>query len=113
MHFQNTTVLREYREAIVSGQFPIVRGYHLGFEEQMVRELVLQLKLGHVSRSYFQSKFDTEPVERFAFTLSELAAEGWIIWDDESVRLTPSGLVRVDRLLPAFYLKQHQVSSYW
>ena len=113
MHFQNTTNLREYREAIARCQFPIVRGYHLGFEEQMVRELVLQFKLGRVSRTYFQRKFDTDPVERFAFTLSELSAEGWIDWDDEYVRLTSSGLARVDRLLPAFYLKQHQASSYW
>ncbi len=113
MHFQNTTSRKQHRCAVDAGQLPISRGYDLGFEERMVREFVLQLKLGRARRAYFREKFDTDPVERFAFTLTELTAENWIAWDEEAVHLTPSGMVRVDRLLPAFYLQQHRESSYW
>jgi oxygen-independent coproporphyrinogen-3 oxidase len=113
MHFQNMTKLRDYADAIERGEFAIHRGHKLGFEEQMVREFVLQLKLGYVSRTYFRQKFDTDPVERFAFTLSEIAADGYVTWDEQCIRLTRGGLVRVDRLLPAFYLEQHRKSNYW
>ena len=32
-------------------------GYELNDEERMIREFILQLKLGYVPRSYFQDKF--------------------------------------------------------
>lgn len=113
MHFQNTTSLRDYVDATDRGQLPVVRGYRLNLEEQVVREFVLQLKLGTVSRQYFNRKFGIDLVQRFAEPLRELAANGWMTWDDASIRLTPSGLVRVDRLLPAFYLPEHRACSYW
>lgn len=113
MHFQNTTSALDYAEAIEQGQLPIVRGYRLNAQEQMVREFVLQLKLGSVSREYFRAKFHLDPAERFAVPLQDLAASGWLVCDETCIRLTPGGLARVDRLLPAFYLTQHQTCSYW
>jgi oxygen-independent coproporphyrinogen-3 oxidase len=113
MHFQNTTRPNDYADALARNELPIHRGYRLTAEEQMVREFILQLKLGAVSRGYFLRKFDTDPVERFAFALSELAAGGYITWDKHRVCLTRQGLIRVDRLLPAFYLPPHRESSYW
>jgi oxygen-independent coproporphyrinogen-3 oxidase len=113
IHFQNTTSRSEYSEAIEAGSLPIVRRYRLNEEERMVREFILQLKLGGVSREYFCRKFEVDPVERFAFPLRQLEGRGWLDIDDTGIRLTRSGLVRVDRLLPAFYLEQHQTCAYW
>jgi oxygen-independent coproporphyrinogen-3 oxidase len=113
VHFQNTTSLNDYFEAISQSRLPVVRGCRLSREEQMVREFVLQLKLGSASRRYFEGKFGIDPVTRFSDALCELASSGWLTWNDAEIRLTTSGLVRVDRLLPAFYLKQHRTCSYW
>jgi len=113
MHYQNTTCRRDFVGALNQGKLPITRGYRLNREEQMVREFVLQLKLGHVSREYFDRKFRIDPVRRFAEPLRALAASDWIRWDEASIRLTRRGLVRVDRLLPDFYLPEHQARSYW
>jgi len=96
-----------------SGKLPVVRGCRLSREEQLVREFVLQLKLGSVERRYFEGKFGVDLLARFAAPLHELASGGWLAWDDAQIRLTTSGLVRVDRLLPAFYLEQHRTCAYW
>jgi len=113
MHYQNTTSLREYSETVEKEQPPVARGYVLSKEERMIREFILQLKLGSVSREYFRHKFAADPAERFAFQLRQFQASGWMVIDDTSVRLTRAGLVRVDRLLPAFYLEEHQTCAYW
>jgi oxygen-independent coproporphyrinogen-3 oxidase len=113
MHYQNTTSPRAYADCLARGRLPISRGYRLAQEEQMVREFVLQLKLGQINRSYFRQKYDTDPVERFLPTLGELAARGWLKWDSDCIHLTRSGLVSADRLLPAFYLARHRGEEYW
>ena len=73
-HFQNTTSPRGYAEAIDEQRLPIVRGHRLDPEEQMVREFVLQLKLGGISRSYFLEKFHVDPLQRFARSIGDRCA---------------------------------------
>src|SRR5215210_4276603 len=53
-HFQNLTEFTQYLEAIQRGDLPVSRAMTTTEEERMIRELILQLKLGRVSRSYFQ-----------------------------------------------------------
>jgi oxygen-independent coproporphyrinogen-3 oxidase len=112
-HYQNTTSVREYSALIDGGQLPAVRSYVLSSEERMIREFILQLKLGSVRREHFRHKFAADPVERFAFQLRQLEASGLIAIDETSIGLTAVGLVRVDRLLPAFYLEEHQACPSW
>ena len=80
--------------------------------ERLVRELILQLKLGGVERRYFREKFDTDVVESFAVPFDEARRRGWLRIGDDAVTLTREGLVRVDRWLPAFYLPEHQNIRY-
>ena len=51
------------------GESPVYRALTPNDDERLIREFVLQLKLGHVSRNYFKQKFGVEPAERFAAPL--------------------------------------------
>ena len=107
-HFQNLGRLERYLECLAQRQLPFQRGYLLNVQEQMVREFVLQLKLGRVERGHFQAKFGVDVAARFGAALAPLRAAGWIATDDDAIRLTREGLLRVDRLLPGLYLPEHQ-----
>src|SRR5258707_537575 len=56
-HFQNLTEFSQYLEAIQRGELPISRAMKTTEEERMIREFILQMKLGRVSQRYFQEKF--------------------------------------------------------
>jgi oxygen-independent coproporphyrinogen-3 oxidase len=112
-HYQNVASLREYNELLVADHLPYSRGYVLKEEEQAVREFVLQLKLGSADAGYFLRKFGINICERFSKSLNRFSGEGLLSVDADMVTLTRQGLLRVDRMLPEFYLSQHQDVSYW
>jgi oxygen-independent coproporphyrinogen-3 oxidase len=109
---QNLASLAAYLDAGARDQAPVWRAYELSARERLVREFILQLKLGGVKRSYFQEKFETEVLATFAEPLDETRRRGWISIGDEAITVTREGLVRVDRWLPAFYLPEHQNVRY-
>jgi oxygen-independent coproporphyrinogen-3 oxidase len=112
LHFQNLSRLDDYVACLASGKLPFARGYALSVEEQMVREFIMQLKLGMVERDYFRRKFGVDVVERMGAIVAILARRGWMQIEDGTIRLTRQGLVRADRLLPAFYLPTHRDRPY-
>ncbi len=111
-HYQNLASLEQYLASLAVGQLPLGRAYLLTTEECLVRELVLQLKLGRVEVSRFWDKFGIDVGERFAEPLKDFAARGWLTCDGRAVTLTREGLLRVDRMLPAFYLPEHRALRY-
>ena len=78
----------------------------------MIRELILQMKLGHVQTPYFQNKFGVDIGQRFAGSLGKLQAQGLLAMDNGNVRLKRDGLLQVDRLLHEFFLPEHQNARY-
>lgn len=113
VHYQNQASLERYLHSISECGHARIRAYRLSAEERMVREFILQLKLGGASASEFRDKFGVDLSEQFAAPLKECAQRAWLSHDEQGVRLTREGLLRVDRLLPAFYLPQHQDKTYW
>jgi oxygen-independent coproporphyrinogen-3 oxidase len=77
----------------------------------MIRELILQMKLGHVRDQYFKSKFGVRIQERFAVPVNMLRDRGFLTTDADSLRLTRDGLLQVDRLLYEFFLPEHLVGQ--
>ena len=73
----------------------------------MIREFVLQLKLGALRPGYFQRKYDVDVVERFRPALDVLASERLLNTTRDLISLTREGLLRVDSFLPRFFLPQH------
>ncbi len=111
-HWQNAPSLTTYLADLAAGRLPVSRAYRLSAAEQLVREFVLQLKLGRVEADRFRAKFGVEIADRFAAPLSECAGQGWLTYDRDAVTLTRAGLLRADRLLPAFYLPEHRGLRY-
>ncbi len=83
------------------------RGHVMGAAERAVREWVLRLKLGRVPLAPWAAAFGRDPREAFAAPLADLARRGMVEIDPEAVALTRRGLLQVDALLPAFFLREH------
>jgi oxygen-independent coproporphyrinogen-3 oxidase len=109
---QNIATLDGYLAARRRGDLPLWRGCVLTDEERLIREFVLQLKLGSVDREYFLDKFGCDVLDRFAAPLAEGLRCGWFGIGPRGVTVTLEGLVRIDRLLPAFYQQNHQGIRY-
>jgi oxygen-independent coproporphyrinogen-3 oxidase len=74
----------------------------------MIREFVLQLKRGSVRPEYFRGKYGVNVLDRFRDQLTSLEAAGLLAAAGEDlVAITRDALLRVDTLLPRFFLPQH------
>ena len=93
------------RKTQASGVLPIRRARRLSSTERLVREFVLQLKWGRIDVARFKEKFGEDVLSRLAEPLRDTETEGWLTTSESEVRLTRAGLLRVDRLLPRFYLE--------
>jgi oxygen-independent coproporphyrinogen-3 oxidase len=108
VHIQNFDTWETYSAAVRRGEIPLNRAYKPSGEERMIREFVLQLKLGSVRPEYFKNKYGVRLLERFRGPLDSLAAAGYLkAATEDIVALTRDGLLRVDSLLPRFFLPQH------
>ena len=108
VHMQNVDTWETYSEAIERGTLPLGRAYRPTDEERLIRELVLQFKLGTVRPGYFRRKYGADILERFGEQFGSLKDEGWLATaTEDAVSLTRAGLLRVDALLPRFFLPQH------
>jgi oxygen-independent coproporphyrinogen III oxidase len=113
VHLQNLDTWETYSAAIERGEIPLNRAYRPTHEERLIRELVLQLKFGSVRPAYFTDKYGVNILERFAPQFASLDAEGDLKEAGETiVSLTRQGLLRVDALLPRFFLPQHSGIRY-
>ena len=111
-HYQNERDLEPYLARLADGALPLARALTPTAEERLIRELVLQLKLGHLRVAYFQQKFGVDLRQRFAPQFAALEEAGELSWADGEVHLTRDALLQVDRLLHTFFLPQHQGSRY-
>jgi oxygen-independent coproporphyrinogen-3 oxidase len=111
-HFQNEHEWDPYIDRIHRGERPICRALTTNEEERMIREFILQMKLGHVRTEYFHRKFGVDVRQRFAAPLDHLKEDGFLRIDGESLRMNRDGLLQVDRLLHEFFLPQHRGVRY-
>jgi oxygen-independent coproporphyrinogen-3 oxidase len=112
VHFQNVAEIGQYIETVEAGGLPASRAMATTPEERMIRELILQMKLGRVDAVYFHQKFNEDVRLRFADQWTDLASRNLGKWDEGGFVLTRSALLKVDTLLHAFFLPQHQNSRY-
>jgi oxygen-independent coproporphyrinogen-3 oxidase len=113
VHVQNVDTWEAYIDAVERDEFPLSRAYRPTSDERMIRELVLQLKLGSVRPAYFAGKYGVRLLDRFAGELDGLKATGDLAEASaETIQLTRQGLLRVDTLLPRFFLPEHRGIRY-
>jgi oxygen-independent coproporphyrinogen-3 oxidase len=112
VHMQNLDTFETYCASIQAGELPLARALRPTDDERLIRELVLQLKLGSIRPSYFQHKYRVDVVERFGEPFSSLAEEGLLKVEGDRVTLSRDGLLRVDSLLPRFFKPEHRELRY-
>jgi oxygen-independent coproporphyrinogen-3 oxidase len=112
VHYQNLDRFEDYVEALAHGKLPLSRALRLSDRERLIRELVLQMKLGRLDASYFREKFGASILEDFAAPFTALRDEGYLDWNKDRIELTSEGLLRVDSLLPEFFLPRHRGARY-
>ncbi|PWU11501.1 MAG: coproporphyrinogen III oxidase [Verrucomicrobia bacterium] len=111
-HFQNLQDFEPYLASLRERRLPIYRALTPTTDECLIRELVLQFKLGRVSASYFARKFGVDLLARFAEAFSKLRSWNFLQVDGDCLRLTRDGLLQVDRLVHEFFLPEHRTSRY-
>ncbi len=103
VHYQNQHDIVPYMSAVAAGDPPVYRALPVGDEELFLRQWMLQLKLGRVNRSDFVERYGIDPFTRFAELLGTYADAGYLTMDGDDLVFTREGLLRVDRLLHAFF----------
>jgi oxygen-independent coproporphyrinogen-3 oxidase len=112
VHMQNIDTFEPYLASIEQGRIPLARALRPTSEETLIREFVLQMKLGSLTPAYFQTKYGVNVADRFAVPLASLEAEGYLKPGRERLTLTREGLLRVDSLLPRFFKPEHTAVRY-
>lgn len=107
-HYQNEANIDKYIERVERGESPVFRAFTMTEEEKLIRQFILQLKLGSVEVDYFKQAFGVDVVARFGPVLKAYQREGLVASIDSRITLTRQGLLQVDRLLPGFFLPVHR-----
>ncbi len=108
-HYQNEHNLVQYQSRLRKNELPIFRALTPTHEELLVREFLLQFKLGSIKPDYFVDKYHVDVRSYFSEPLRTIANLGVLEDINDELRLTRQGLLQVDRLLQGFFLPQHQV----
>lgn len=111
-HFQNQHNIDPYIDRVQSGNLPVFRALTPTGEEKLIREAVLQFKLGSLDLQYFRDKFGVDLREQFPAALEYIRSTGNLTEDDNFLRLNIEGLLQVDRYVHEFFLPQHRDSRY-
>ena len=111
-HYQNHKDIAPYIERVQNDDLPVHRALATTDEEAMIRELVLQLKLGRVNVDYFRDKFRVDILAHFAPQIVKYEQAGFVRRVDGHLQLTRDALLQVDLMLHEFFLPQHQSSRY-
>ena len=112
VHFQNADRWEEYLGALDEDRLAIGRALPTTAAQRLVREMILQLKLGSVRPACFREKFGVDVLAEFESAWETLEDEGMLTRGPEEVRLTPEGMLRVDQLLPLFYAPEFRNARY-
>jgi oxygen-independent coproporphyrinogen-3 oxidase len=103
VHYQNHAEWSGYTESLQGGALPLARALRISPRQTLIREMVLQLKKGYLRSADFRAKFAVDILQEWRATWDELRRNGLLEDRPGELRLTRSGLLRVDALLPAFF----------
>ncbi len=112
VHYQNHHDFDPYVARVQAGEFPHYRALTPSEEERLIREFILQLKLGSLSLRSFANKFGVDLRTRFAEPLERLRQWGFLCVEGDTLRMSREGLLQVDRLLHEFFLHEHRNARY-
>lgn len=92
---QNSKTLDPYLEQVDAGELPVERGYLLDRDDEIRRELLLELFCTfHADLRALSRRFDIDATDYFAddfLRLTPLAEDGLVSWDGEAIRVSETG----------------------
>jgi len=112
VHYQNLDEMQAYLGAIEAGRLPINRALRPTPHQRLIREMVLQMKEGHIATLPFRKKFGVDILTEFAEAFQNQQAAGYLTVEEDHVYLTRKGLLQVDSLLPEYFEEQHRQVRY-
>ena len=113
VHYQNLPEWDDYVGALLNDdRLPLGRGNRPTDSQLLIREMILQLKKGHLEAGYFEDKFSVDILQQWDATWRGYEEEGLLTRGADRIELTRQGLLCADALLPAFFEEQHQGVRY-
>lgn len=112
VHYQNVDSWEGYIESLSRGELPLSRAMTISDRQRLIRELILQLKLGRIDAKYFERKFHQPIRSVFSEAMDSLRDEGLLAEHGDEILLSRAGLLRVDSLLPRFFEPQFRNVRY-
>lgn len=112
VHLQNVDTWEAYIECLDRGELPMGRAFPTTPRDRLVREVVLQLKTGHLDVAYFQQKYGADVRHEFAAAFRKLEGDGWLTVGETSIDCSRDGLIQIDRHLPNFFDPQYKGPRY-
>ncbi len=112
VHIQNVDTWEQYVGMLEKGELPLGRAFPTTPRQRLIREMVLQLKTGHLDAAYFRTKFGADILKDFESGFAQLQGEGWLTVTPRGADLTPAGLLQIDRHLPAFFDPDYRSARY-
>jgi len=103
IHYQNFDGWDDYVAALQGGELPINRAWPVTPRQLLIREVILQLKLGRIQLGYFQKKFGVDVATAFSDAFDVLSEQGFARVANGEAILSRAGLLRVDAMLPLFF----------
>lgn len=94
--FQNTNDVSNYVEQVERGETPIFRGHRMSAMDDMVRDILLGIKLNFLDYGYFYDKYGFNLEALCGPAISELTQKGYAVRADNRLVLTHEGMVQGD-----------------
>lgn len=94
--YQNTNDINAYTELVERGEVAYQRAYIATSLDLMIRDVVLGIKLLHLSHRRFRERHGLDLLHLCKSTLQTLESEGFVTVDDEHISLTDLGLIYAD-----------------
>jgi len=103
VNFQNAHNFEEYVRILNEDRLPLLRAVSLTAKQQLIREMVLQLKTGVLDTGYFQKKFGIDVWNEFRPVYAQLEEKSLLARHNGTIALTRRGLLEVDHFLIDFF----------
>lgn len=95
-HFQNTSNEKMYQAAIAKGRLPIQRGHKMSALDEMIRYVLLCMKMTRLDLAEFTEKFGFRLETLCAHTIERLVDSGYLKVSEDALSLTMRGILHGD-----------------
>ena len=103
VNFQNVHSFEEYVRLLNTDKLPLLRAVALTPKQQLIREMILQLKTGSLDTAYFLNKFGVDVWLEFQLVYERLNGDQLLNRQNGTIKLTRRGLLEVDEILWEFF----------